>query len=224
METHSKETTKAIYKRWWFIVLMIIISISIPIIIFEIACIAVAPVILVLELILALLIYVLVKAVKRKNNPKRYKGVKIKQKNNRRNQNKLNVSKEYNNEYNCNVDNYYEKLHYYDKPKNIDSVIHKNKYMLSQITDTEVKVTVEKIQELYNELGFRVKVIDIVKKKYITEYEIIFSRNITQSDILSVSDKIIEEFQIDGVKVIRNSKKENRIYIQIPLKYEKTLT
>lgn len=153
-------------------------------------------------------------------NQKRYKGVNIKQKNNKINQNKLNVSKEYN----CNVDNYYEKLHYYDKQKNIDPVIHKNKYILSQITDTELKVTVEKIQELYNELGFKVKVIDIVKKKYITEYEVIFSSNITQSDILSVSDKIIEEFQIDGVKIARNSKKENRIYIQIPLKYEETLT
>lgn len=72
METHSKETTKAIYKRWWFIVLMIIISI--PIIIFEIACIAVAPVILVLELILALLIYVLVKVHK---NRKRQKELKL---------------------------------------------------------------------------------------------------------------------------------------------------
>ena len=71
MEVHSKETTKAIYKRWWFIVLMVIISI--PIIIFEIACIAVAPSILVLELILALLIYVLVKAVKREKKRKELK-------------------------------------------------------------------------------------------------------------------------------------------------------
>lgn len=152
-------------------------------------------------------------------NEKRYRGVDIKQKNNKIEQNELYVSKEYN----CNVDNYYEKLHYYDKQEEMNPVIHKNKYMISQITDTELKVTVEKIQELYNELGFNVKVIDIVKKKYITEYEVIFSRNITQSDILSVSDKIIDEFQIDGVKVVRNSKKENRIYIQIPLRYEETL-
>ena len=134
------------------------------------------------------------------------------------------ISKDYNDEYNCNVDNYYEKLYYYDKHKNIDFAIPKNEYILSPITDTELKVTVEKIQELYSGLGFKVKVIDIVKKKYITEYEVIFSRNITQSDILSVSDKIIEEFQIDGIKIVRNSKKENRIYIQIPLKYEETLT
>ncbi len=152
--------------------------------------------------------------------PKRYKVVNVKQKDDKINQNKSNVPKEYN----YNVDNYYEKLHYYDKQTNIDPEMQKSEYRLSQITDTELKVTVEKIQELYNELGFKVKVIDIVKKKYVTEYEVIFSSNITQSDILSVSDKIIEEFQIDGVKITRNSKKENRIYIQIPLKYEETLT
>lgn len=163
-------------------------------------------------------------------NPKQYKKVNIKSKINKINRKKLNVLKDYNDEYkysdeyNCNVDNYYEKLHYYDKPKNIESATQKKKYILSQITDTEIKVTIEKIQELYSELGFKVKVIDIVKKKYITEYEVIFSSNITQYDILSVSDKIIREFQIDGVKIVRNSKKENRIYVQIPLKYEETLT
>lgn len=155
---------------------------------------------------------------------KQYKAVSIKTKNNKFNQNELNVPKDHNNEYNCNVANYYEKLHYYDEQKNIDSTIQKNEYILSQITDVELRVTVEKIQELYDELGFKVKVIDIVKKKYITEYEVIFSRNVTQSDILSVSDKIIENFQIDGVKIVGNSKKENSIYIQIPLKYEKALT
>lgn len=71
MGKNHKETTKAIYKRGWFIVLMIIISI--PIIIFEIACIAVAPSILVLELVLALLIYALIKAVKREKNQKELK-------------------------------------------------------------------------------------------------------------------------------------------------------
>lgn len=157
-------------------------------------------------------------------NQKQYKAVSIKTKNNKFNQNELNVPKDHNNEYNCNVTNYYEKLYYYDEQKNIDSAIQKNEYILSQITDVELRVTVEKIQELYDELGFKVKVIDIVKKKYITEYEVIFSRNVTQSDILSVSDKIIENFQIDGVKIVGNSKKENSIYIQIPLKYEKALT
>ena len=130
--------------------------------------------------------------------------------------NYLDTSKVNNNFY-YNVENYNEKLNYYNKKRNKD-------FILSQVTDTELKVTVEKIQELYNELGFKVKVIDIIKKKYITEYEVIFSRKITQSDILSVSNKIIEEFQIDGVKIVRNLQKENRIYIQIPLKYEETLT
>lgn len=68
------------------------------------------------------------------------------------------------------------------------------------------------------------KVINIIKEKYITEYEVIFPQNVTQADILSVSNKVIAEFQIDGVKIVRNMKKNNRIYIQIPLKYEKTLT
>ena len=145
--------------------------------------------------------------------------------------NYLDTSKVNNNFY-YNVENYNEKLNYYnnfDKKIAIFSFNYYNKkrnkdFILSQVTDTELKVTVEKIQELYNELGFKVKVIDIIKKKYITEYEVIFSRKITQSDILSVSNKIIEEFQIDGVKIVRNLQKENRIYIQIPLKYEETLT
>ena len=155
---------------------------------------------------------------------KQYKEANIKPKIKKINQNKLNIPKNYNSEYNCNIDNYYKKLHYYDKQKNIVLTIQKNEYTLSPITDTELKVTVEKIQELYSELGFKVKVIDVVKKKYITEYEVIFSMNITQSIILSVSDKIIEKFQIDGIKIVRNLKKENIIYVQIPLRYEKTLT
>ncbi len=145
-------------------------------------------------------------------NQKKYK--KAIRKDNIKETNQLDISKEIN-KCDYNVENYNEKLQYYNKNE-------KNDFILSQVTDTELKVTVEKIQELYNELGF--KVIDIIKKKYITEYEVIFSREITQSDILSVSDKIIEEFQIDGVKIVRNLQKENRIYIQIPLKYEETLT
>ncbi len=116
------------------------------------------------------------------------------------------------------IKDYYEKLHYYDKKQT------KREYTIKQITDTELRVVTGKIQELYRELGFNVKVIDIVKKKYITEYEIIFSQENTQTDILSVSNEVIDEFQIDGVKIIRNTKKDNRIYIQIPLKYEETLT
>lgn len=136
----------------------------------------------------------------------------------------LNTLKNNNNEYNHNLENYYEKLHYYDEKENESLITYRKEYMLSQVTDLELKITIEKIQELYNELGFKVKVIDVTKKKYITEYEIIFSRDITQTDILLVSDKIIEEFQIDGVKIVGNPKKENRIYIQIPLRYEETFT
>ena len=161
--------------------------------------------------LIKIVIRALFKSVK---NQKKYK--KAIRKYNIKETNQLDISKEIN-KCDYNVENYNEKLQYYNKNENKD-------FILSQVTDTELKVTVEKIQELYNELGFKVKVIDIIKKKYITEYEVIFSREITQSDILSVSNKIIEEFQIDGVKIVRNLQKENRIYIQIPLKYEDTLT
>jgi hypothetical protein len=107
---------------------------------------------------------------------------------------------------------------------NKNKTIKSEKYELIPITDLQCKITIEKIQELYKEQGFYVKVIDIVKKKYITEYEIIFQKEISQFEILSVSDKIIENFSIDGVRIISNTKKNNRIFIQIPLKYEKTLT
>lgn len=127
-------------------------------------------------------------------------------------------------EENYEVKNYYEKLDYNYNKKEKYKIVRKEEYGITQITDTELKVTTEKIQELYKELGFNVKVIDIIKKKYITEYEVIFPNTITQFDILSVSNKIIYEFQIDGVRIVRNNKKDNRIYIQIPLKYVKTLT
>lgn len=101
---------------------------------------------------------------------------------------------------------------------NVKNNIEQNK--LIPLTDTELRITVEKIQELYKELGFNVKVIDIIKQKYITEYEIIYSQEITQYDILSVSSEIVDKFQVDGVRIIRDTKKDNRIYIQIPLRYK----
>lgn len=124
---------------------------------------------------------------------------------------------------NYEIKNYYEKLNYSYNKEEKYKIVHKEEYGITQATDTELRVTIEKIQELYKELGFNVKVIDIVKKKYITEYEVIFPNTTTQFDILSVSNKIIDEFQIDGIKIVRNNKKNNRIYIQIPLKYEKHL-
>lgn len=68
------------------------------------------------------------------------------------------------------------------------------------------------------------KITGIVKKKYLTEYELIFSNTVTQADILSISGKVIDDFQIDGVKIIRDTKRNNRIYIQIPLVYGEILT
>lgn len=119
------------------------------------------------------------------------------------------------------IENNSKKLSYNDEK---EVIVHKSEYKLTQITDIELKITIDKIQEIYKELGFDVKVINIIKEKYITEYEVIFPQNVTQAGILSVLGKVINEFEIDGVKIVGNTKKNNRIYIQIPLKYEKTLT
>jgi hypothetical protein len=63
MVEYEENKKKPIYKKWWFIIFGIIISI--PIVVFEIACISVVPSILVIEFILALLIYALVKLAKK---------------------------------------------------------------------------------------------------------------------------------------------------------------
>ena len=71
MVRYEKNEKKPIYKRLWFIVFAIIILM--PIVVFEIACISVAPSILVIEIILALLIYALVKVVKKEKKSKELK-------------------------------------------------------------------------------------------------------------------------------------------------------
>lgn len=71
MARHERNEKKQIYKRWWFITLMIIISM--PIVIFEIACITVAPSILIPEIILVFSIYGLVKVHKNKKRQKELK-------------------------------------------------------------------------------------------------------------------------------------------------------
>lgn len=131
---------------------------------------------------------------------------------------------DYDRDYNIsNIKDYYNKLHYNTK-ENKEKIKSKKEYNIVQLTDTELRLTTEKIQELYKELGFNVKVVGIEKKKYITEYEVIFPKEITQFDILSVSSEIVNKFQIDGVKIVGDTKKDNRMYIQIPLRYQETLT
>ena len=102
--------------------------------------------------------------------------------------------------YNIRSNNNYNKLYINPIKPN------KKECLLIQLTDTELRATVEKIQELYKKNGFDVKVIDIKKKKYTTEYEIIFSRENTQYEVLSISNKIIENFSIDGFNITRNTK------------------
>lgn len=68
MSRHEEKEKKPIYKKWWFILLVVIIGI--PVLIFEIACIVVVPVILILELFIALLIWYLVKYTKKQKRIK----------------------------------------------------------------------------------------------------------------------------------------------------------
>lgn len=122
------------------------------------------------------------------------------------------------------VEKYYENLENEVRNKRNKILIDKKENGPIPITDTELRITIEKIQDLYKEFGFEVKITGIVKKKYLTEYELIFSNTVTQADILSISGKVIDDFQIDGVKIIRDTKRNNRIYIQIPLVYGEILT
>lgn len=115
-------------------------------------------------------------------------------------------------------------IEYKEKIRKIEEKTKVQEYKIIPLTDLQCKITIEKIQELYKELGYNVKVIDIIKNKYMTEYEVIFSRDISQYEIMSISNKIIEKFSIDGTRIIRDRKNDNRIFIQIPLKYEETLT
>lgn len=71
MVEYGGNKKKPIYKKKWFIAFCIVISI--PIIIFEIACISVAPSILILEIILALSIVILAKAIKKEKSQKKIK-------------------------------------------------------------------------------------------------------------------------------------------------------
>lgn len=68
MANHGETEKKPIYKKWWLILLVIIIGI--PVLIFEIACIVVVPAILVFELFVALLIWYLVKYTKKQKRIK----------------------------------------------------------------------------------------------------------------------------------------------------------
>ncbi len=63
MSKHKKNENKAIYKKWWFIVLSIILLF--PIIVFDIACIIVVPPILALEIILGISVYCFIRVIKK---------------------------------------------------------------------------------------------------------------------------------------------------------------
>lgn len=107
------------------------------------------------------------------------------------------------------------------EPKHKALLPRKKGFELVSPTDVQYKITIDKIQEIYKNLGFNVKVIDIKKNKYNTEYEIIFSlQKTTQYDILAVSNRVIDKFDIDGVKIASRSKKINKIFLTVPLEYK----
>lgn len=68
MANHAKIEKKHVYKKWWFIVLATIVAI--PVLVFEIACIAVVPAVLPLEIVLGISIFALVKACKKQKKLK----------------------------------------------------------------------------------------------------------------------------------------------------------
>lgn len=94
-------------------------------------------------------------------------------------------------------------------------------YKLVEPSDYQYKININKIESLYNELGFNAKVIDIVKNKYCTEYEVIFPYETDIYKVMSVSRIIKDEFDIDGVNIKRLKKKVNHIYMCVPLEYKK---
>lgn len=93
-------------------------------------------------------------------------------------------------------------------------------YKLVEPNDLEYKMTIGKIEDSYKKLGFNVKVTDIKKNKYNTEYEVIFTQETTQFEILSVSSEVIDNFIIDGVNIKPMKKQSNKIIVCIPLEYK----
>lgn len=63
MEKHSEKKEKPFYKRWWFILVSIIVAF--PLLLFEIACVVVVPPIIILEIFLGILIYCFIRSIKK---------------------------------------------------------------------------------------------------------------------------------------------------------------
>lgn len=94
-------------------------------------------------------------------------------------------------------------------------------YELIKPSDYQYKMNINKIESLYNELGFNAKVINIVKNKYCTEYEVIFPYETDIYKVMSVAQIIKNEFNIDGVNIKGLKDKSNRIVLLVPLEYKR---
>ena len=123
-------------------------------------------------------------------------------------------------EYNNEIKRIEMEIAYEKKIKELNSVL--REYKLIPPTETEIRVTIDKIQEIYKELGFIVKVIDIRKERYATEYKVVFDKNITHYQILSLekSLKLKEEFSIDGISIKAEKGKKNHLIISVPYEYK----
>lgn len=121
-------------------------------------------------------------------------------------------------EYNENIKIKQMEVEYQQKLKELENQL--KEYKATEPSDLEIQITINKIQEIYKEYGFNVKVIDIRKNKYDTEYEIIFPIENTQDEICNISKNILEEFKLDGTNIRTNNKrirnKRNRIILSVP--------
>ena len=73
--------------------------------------------------------------------------------------NTLNTSNDYNflniNKYDGHIKGYYDNSYCNNVENSKQPVINRRRNDFVQLTDTELKITIEKIQELYKELGFK---------------------------------------------------------------------
>lgn len=68
MSNYTENEKKPVYKKWWFIIISIILAF--PILIFEIACIIVVPQILILELFLGIVVYYSIRNIRKEEREK----------------------------------------------------------------------------------------------------------------------------------------------------------
>ncbi|MDO4282343.1 MAG: hypothetical protein Q4D02_01790 [Clostridia bacterium] len=96
----------------------------------------------------------------------------------------------------------------------------KKEFKLVEPSDYEYQITINKIEGLYSDLGFNVKVINVEKNRYNTGYEIIIPIETNRDDIISLWDDISHEFNVDGTNIKPMKKKANHLMVYVPLEYK----